>query len=101
MACPVPGSIRNAASPKKIIKNVMAHHPAFKGVPVARGSPADLTYVARARKALFVRRSASFEKKKKVNCAILAGRSNLMGSISPATACTSRGHRFLFLNVGY
>jgi len=61
----------------------------------------DLTYVARARKALCVRRSASFEKKKKVNCAILAGPSNPMGSISPATACTSRGHRFLFLNVGY
>ena len=61
----------------------------------------DLTYVARARKALFGRRGASLEKKKKVNCAILAGPSKLMGSISPALACTSRGHRFLFLNVGY
>lgn len=36
----------------------------------------DLTYVARARKALFGRRGASLEKKKKVNCAILAGPAN-------------------------
>ena len=73
----------------------------FDSITVRYSIADDLTYVARARKALFGRRGASFEKKKKVNCAILAGPNNLMGSISPAMACTSRGHRFLFLNVGY